>query len=124
MSPYSTREVAKFVEIHLATLEEWLSKGKVKPPRTIAVGAKNYRLWTDKDIQRVPLFLVHSRSEDSGFPSRGLVNDSAGKTMSPSLFLPPLSSLSCGPFSKEIHQFLIHFFRVRPGYGVRSAFHY
>lgn len=53
MSPLSTREIAKLVGVHLATLEAWLSKNKVKAPRTVQVGAKNYRLWTDRDIERV-----------------------------------------------------------------------
>ena len=53
MSPLSTREVADQVGIHLATLEEWLSKGKVKPSRTVRIGAKTYRLWTERDVERV-----------------------------------------------------------------------
>ena len=53
MSPYSTREVAKLAGIHLATLEEWLSTGKVKSPRTVKIGAKAYRLWADRDVERV-----------------------------------------------------------------------
>lgn len=53
MSPFSTREVAQFIGIHLVTLEEWLAKGKVKPPRTVRVGAKTYRLWTTRDVERV-----------------------------------------------------------------------
>ena len=56
MSPRSTREVAKLVGVHLATLEEWLSKKKVKSPKTIQVGAKSYRLWTDRDLRRVRLY--------------------------------------------------------------------
>lgn len=53
MSPRSTREVAQLVGIHLATLEEWISKRKVKPPRTVRIGAKVYRLWADRDVERV-----------------------------------------------------------------------
>lgn len=53
MSPQSTREVAAIVGVHVATLEEWLSKGKIRPPRTIRVGAKTYRLWAEKDIERI-----------------------------------------------------------------------
>ena len=53
MSPYSTREVAQLVGVHVATLEEWLNKGKVKSPRKVTVGAKSYRLWTERDIERV-----------------------------------------------------------------------
>jgi excisionase family DNA binding protein len=56
MSPRSTREIAKLVGVHLATLEEWLSKKKVESPKTIQVGAKSYRLWTDLDLERVRLY--------------------------------------------------------------------
>ena len=53
MSPLATREVAALVGIHPATLEEWLSKGKVKAPKTVRVGARNFRIWTEKDIERL-----------------------------------------------------------------------
>ena len=53
MSPYSTREVADLVGIHLATLEEWLSKGNLKPPKAVQIGGQTYRLWTDRDLERV-----------------------------------------------------------------------
>ena len=44
------------VGIHLATLEEWLSKRKLKAPRTVRIGGQTYRLWTDRDIERVRKF--------------------------------------------------------------------
>jgi len=53
MSPRSTREVAALIGVHLVTLEEWLRKGKVNAPKSVFVGAKKYRLWTDRDIDRV-----------------------------------------------------------------------
>lgn len=53
MSPHSTREVAELIGVHLATLEEWLGKGKVKAPKTVRVGARNFRIWTEKDIERL-----------------------------------------------------------------------
>ncbi len=53
MSPLSTREVAAIVGIHRATLEEWLSKGRLRPPKLVRVGGKSYRIWGDRDIQRV-----------------------------------------------------------------------
>ncbi len=53
MSPFSTREVAQLVGVHLVTLEQWLAKRKVKLPRTVKVGAKTYRLWTERDVERV-----------------------------------------------------------------------
>jgi len=54
------------VGIHVATLEEWLSKGKVKSPRTVRVGAKQYRLWTDNDIERVKKHKAHSYRKGRG----------------------------------------------------------
>ncbi len=53
MAPLSTAEVAKLVGIHRVTLETWLTAGKVKLPRTVKVGAKTYRLWTERDVERV-----------------------------------------------------------------------
>jgi len=45
--------VAALIGVHLVTLEEWLRKGKVNAPKSVFVGAKKYRLWTDRDIDRV-----------------------------------------------------------------------
>jgi len=56
MSPLSTREVAAQVGIHRVTLEEWLRKGKVKPPKKLQIGGHTYRLWTDRDIERLRQF--------------------------------------------------------------------
>ena len=53
MSPLSTREVAAIVGIHRATLEEWLSKGRLKPPKLVRVGGKAFRIWGERDIERV-----------------------------------------------------------------------
>jgi len=70
MSPYSTREVAQLVGIHLATLEEWLSKGKVKSPRTVRIGAKAYRLWADRDVERVRKYKEQSYRKGRGRKKR------------------------------------------------------
>jgi len=53
MSPLATREVAALVGIHPATLEEWLSKGKVRAPKTVQVGARKFRIWTERDIEHL-----------------------------------------------------------------------
>ena len=53
MSPLSTEEVAKMVGINAATLERWLSGGKLKSPKRVRVGRKVFRLWTSRDIGRV-----------------------------------------------------------------------
>lgn len=56
MSPLSTAEVAAHVGVHRVTLERWLSSGKVKGPETTRIGGHNYRMWTDRDIERVKRF--------------------------------------------------------------------
>ena len=66
MSPYSTREVAQLVGVHLATLEEWLSRKKLKSPKTVRVGAKNYRLWSDTDVERVRKYKEKSYRKGRG----------------------------------------------------------
>jgi excisionase family DNA binding protein len=53
MSPLSTHQVAEIVGIHRATLEEWLSMGRLRPPKLVRVGSKAYRIWSDRDIERV-----------------------------------------------------------------------
>ncbi len=53
MKPLSSGEVAKVVGIGPATLERWLSSGKVKPPKPLRVGRKVFRFWTTRDIERV-----------------------------------------------------------------------
>jgi predicted site-specific integrase-resolvase len=44
--------VAERVGIHWTTLELWIKKGKVRP-RTVQIGKKTYRLWTEREIERV-----------------------------------------------------------------------
>lgn len=53
MAPQSTAEIAALVGIHRATLEEWISKGKVKAPKTVRVGQRIFRIWTAQDIARI-----------------------------------------------------------------------
>ncbi len=49
----STEEVAQVVGINPATLERWLSSGKLKPPKQMRVGRRVFRLWRKRDIKRV-----------------------------------------------------------------------
>jgi len=53
MTPLSTEEVAKSLGIGRGTLERWLREGKVPKPKPLRVGRKLFRLWTDRDIDRV-----------------------------------------------------------------------
>ena len=53
MSPLATSEVARKVGIHPVTLERWIADRKVGPSKTIRVGSRDYRLWTERDIERI-----------------------------------------------------------------------
>jgi excisionase family DNA binding protein len=52
MSPFSTEEVAERLGIARSTLEVWIQQGKVKP-KTVRIGKKTYRLWTEREIEKV-----------------------------------------------------------------------
>ncbi len=52
MSPLSTEEVARIVGIGHRTLERWISEGKVEP-KTVVIGRKTYRLWTEQEIDKL-----------------------------------------------------------------------
>ena len=52
MSPLSTKEVAKIVGIGHRTLERWVSQGRVGP-KAIVIGRNAYRLWTEREIDKV-----------------------------------------------------------------------
>ncbi len=52
MSPQSTGEVARLLGIARSTLEVWIQQGKVRP-RTMRVGRKTYRVWTEREIEKV-----------------------------------------------------------------------
>jgi DNA-binding transcriptional MerR regulator len=50
LSPLSTKEVARIVGIGHRTLERWLTQGRVAP-KTVVIGRKAYRLWTEDEIE-------------------------------------------------------------------------
>ena len=52
MSPQSTGEVARLLGIARSTLEVWIQQGKVRP-RAMRVGRKTYRVWTEREIEKV-----------------------------------------------------------------------
>jgi len=56
MTTVSTLEVARKVGIGRATLERWLSSGKVKGPKTVRFGKSEFRHWTAKDVERLKEF--------------------------------------------------------------------
>jgi predicted DNA-binding transcriptional regulator AlpA len=56
MSPLSTKEVANKIGIDKATLERWLASGKVTRPKSLRIGGKVFRDWTDEDVSKVRKF--------------------------------------------------------------------
>jgi predicted DNA-binding transcriptional regulator AlpA len=56
MAYLSTAEVAKKAGIDRATLERWLASGKVARPKSLRIGQKLFRDWTDADVERVRKF--------------------------------------------------------------------
>jgi excisionase family DNA binding protein len=50
---FSTQEVANLIGVHKVTLKRWLSSGRVKEPRHERIGRQNWRVWTERDVQRL-----------------------------------------------------------------------
>ncbi|MCI0718343.1 MAG: MerR family transcriptional regulator [Acidobacteria bacterium] len=50
----STQQVAELAGLARSTLERWVYEGKVTP-RTLQVGRKRYRLWTEQGVAEVLL---------------------------------------------------------------------
>ena len=53
MSQYSSREAAKKLGLHLATLQRYMAEGKIPAPLVQKLGGGKFRVWTDEDIERV-----------------------------------------------------------------------
>jgi hypothetical protein len=49
----STAEVAKKAGIDKATLERWLAGGKIARPESLRIGEKEFRDWSNADVERV-----------------------------------------------------------------------
>ena len=57
MNQYSTREAAKKLGLHLATLQRYLAEGKIPAPPVQEVVGNKFRVWTEDDIDRVQKIL-------------------------------------------------------------------
>jgi DNA-binding transcriptional MerR regulator len=53
MTKYSSQGVADELGIHKRTLMQWLYDGKIPEPQRIEQPGVVYRLWTEKDLERV-----------------------------------------------------------------------
>ena len=80
----STATVAEIVGVHPATLERWISSRKLKPPRRLWVGKKIFRLWNQKDVERVKRFKKSFyRKGRGGRRTKGLPGQSNSPATSP-----------------------------------------
>jgi excisionase family DNA binding protein len=50
---YSTGEVAGKLGITRVTLQDWIKKGKIRPPKLVRVGRIKVRLWTAQDVRQL-----------------------------------------------------------------------
>jgi len=66
MSPRNSEDIAKEVGIGIATLERWLAQGKVRIPKTVTIGARRFRLWSERDIERLKKYKASSYGKGRG----------------------------------------------------------
>jgi excisionase family DNA binding protein len=52
---FTTSEAARQVGISLATINRWITAGKVTAPDPTLIGAVGYRLWSRDDIQNLKI---------------------------------------------------------------------
>ena len=50
---YTTQRVADVISVHKVTLLRWLREGKIREPRRIRFDGPSYRVWSERDVERV-----------------------------------------------------------------------
>jgi predicted DNA-binding transcriptional regulator AlpA len=53
MKNFSTRQAAKKLGLHTATLAQYIAVGKVPAPKILDVGTSKLHAWTDAEIEHV-----------------------------------------------------------------------
>ena len=53
MGQYSTREAAKRLGLSLMTIQRYIAAKKIPAPPVQSLGGGEFRIWSDKDIERV-----------------------------------------------------------------------
>ncbi len=53
MKSFSTRQAAKKLGLHVATLSRYIVMKKLPAPKTVTTGGITVHIWTDSDIERV-----------------------------------------------------------------------
>ena len=52
MKQYTTNEAAAKLGVHRVTLQRWIADKKIPAPRMQSIGGGQFRLWTERDIER------------------------------------------------------------------------
>jgi excisionase family DNA binding protein len=50
---YTTVELAKIANVPRATVQFWISSGKLSAPKVLLVGGRAVRLWSEGDLSRI-----------------------------------------------------------------------
>lgn len=53
MPTYSTRQAAKKLGLHVATLARYIAAKKVPAPKIVEAGGTTLHIWSEQDIERV-----------------------------------------------------------------------
>ncbi len=68
---YSTRQAARKLGIGQPALYRWIRDGRVRPPRKRSLGGISIRLWSERDLTRVRLYMEkHYREYRKGMGRR------------------------------------------------------
>jgi DNA-binding transcriptional MerR regulator len=73
---YSTGEVAKLIDVHRVTLQQWLISGKLKEPRRINMSGVSVRVWSERDLARARKYRAEHHAKGKG-PKKGSKNQTA-----------------------------------------------
>jgi DNA-binding transcriptional MerR regulator len=71
MKAYTTPEVADLAGIHLRTLHRWLNRGAIPEPRRSSIRGLTFRLWSERDVERVKKYKVARYWKGGGRKKKG-----------------------------------------------------
>jgi len=53
MRKYSTREAAKILGLDVRSIQRYITAGKISAPPVQNLGGGKYRVWTERDVEKV-----------------------------------------------------------------------
>ena len=66
----TTGEAATAVGITRATVQAWIAKKKIRPPKMIVFGNVSVRMWTESDVEKLRLAKQKLYRKDVGRPTK------------------------------------------------------